>query len=381
MISRRTVCRVASLALLGLLPEGPLAAGPAEEPLPARARRVAEIVRTMRADNGLSAVLCGVWIGDVPAVIIADGNSMTEVPATPDMHYRIGGITEIFEAVLLMRYVDQQRCMLDDRLSRWLPDLRQSNVVTLRMLANSTSGYPDYVTSKSFVDAYLKNPFREWTARELIDIALSTPNQFAPGTSQAYSHTNLVILGEALQKIGGGSMRTLLRREITGPPGLRETDYPPTPEIAFPVLHAFASDRGPLEDSTYWNPAWTSHSGRMTSTLRDLGVFARAVGAGTLLSRKSRAELTAPTTVGLGNNRPNLYFALCMGVANGWMVQNPSFNGYSGIFGHLPSRRISIILATTLGPRSSPDHHYSTLLFKQLVKYLTPDTPIPDEFK
>jgi CubicO group peptidase (beta-lactamase class C family) len=381
MMPLRAIRRAVILALLCLMPFASLSAGPPEEDAGARARHVAEMVRAARADNGLSAVLCGVWIGDRPLVVVADGNSMTCVPATTEMHYRIGGITEIYLSTLLLRYVDQRKCTLDDRLSRWLPDLPQANAVTLRMLANSTTGYPDYVTSKPFVDAYLRDPFREWSARELIGIGLSTPMHFQPGSSWEYSHTNLVILGEALQKIGGGPMRTLLRREIIGPLGLRETDYPATPEITFPVLHAFASDRGPLEDSTYWNPSWTSHSGQMTSTLRDLGVFARAVGAGTLLSRRSRIEQTAPTTVGLGNNRPDLYFALGMGVANGWMIQNPSFNGYSGIFGHLPSRRISIILATTRGPKSSPDHHYSTLRFKQLVKYLTPDTPIPDDFK
>src|SRR5437773_12109497 len=131
------------------------------------------------------------------------------------------------------------------------------------MLANCTSGYPDYVLSQTFIDAFYKDPFREWSAKELIDIGLSTPLKYPPGTGWNYSHTNFVILGEVLQKVGRAPMGELLRREITGPLGLRETDYSTTPDIQPPVLHAFDSERGLFEESTYWNPSWTSHSGLM----------------------------------------------------------------------------------------------------------------------
>ena len=381
MISPRTLCPTTILALLYLLPIASHSAAQPEDPSRARARHVAEMVRAAREENGLSAVLCGVWTGDRELVTLAVGDSMTGVPATPTMHFRAGGVTEIAECTLLLRFVDQRTITLDDRISRWLPNLPQSNAVTLRMLANSTSGYPDYVPNNTFVDAFLKDPFREWSAQELIDIGLSTPRQFSPGASWEYSHTNFVILGEALQKIGRAPMRELLRREITGPLGLRETDFPTTPIIAPPVLHTFDSERGLFEDSTFWNPSWVSHSGRMITTLGDLGRFARAVGAGTLLSAKSRRALVAPTTVGLGGNAPDLYFGMGLAVANGWMVQNPGFAGWNAIFAHLPSRRLSIVVLTTLGRTSPAGVHFSTVLFKQLVRYLTPDVPIPDRFQ
>jgi CubicO group peptidase (beta-lactamase class C family) len=340
-----------------------------------------EMVRAARERNGLSAILCGIWIGDRELLTLADGESMTRIPATLRMHFRAGGITEICECTLLLRYVDRRIVSLDAPLSRWLPELPESNTVTLRMLANSTAGYPDYVPARSFVDAFYSDPFREWTARELIDIGLAAPRRFAPGKNWEYSHTNFVILGEALQKIGRAPMRELMKREITGPLGLRETDFPTTPDIAPPVLHTFDSERGRFEDSTYWNPSWVSHSGRIISTLADLGTLARAVGAGTLLSAKSRREMVAPTTVGLGPNRADFYFGMGIGMANGWMLQNPAFGGFSAIFAHLPSRKISIVIVSTLGRTSDASIHYSTPIFKQMVQYLTPDTPIPDRFK
>jgi D-alanyl-D-alanine carboxypeptidase len=345
------------------------------------AQHLADMLRSDQASYGLSAVLCGVWIGNQKLLMISLGNSMTSVPATEEMHFRVGGVTLTCVCTLLLRLVDQGKLSLDDKLSRWYPNLPQSDAVTLRMLANSTSGYPDYVLSQTFIDAFERDPFKEWTAQELIDIALSTPLLYPPGTGWNYSHTNFVILGEVLQKATGQPMSALLRRNIFAPLGLRETAYPLTAEIESPVLHAFSSERGIYEDSTYWNPSWTSHSGRMTSTLHDLGVIARALGSGVLLSARSRREQIAPTTVGLGQNQAGLYYGLGIIMMNGWMVQNPRFGGYNSILAHLPSRKISIIVATTQGPTNSADVAYSTLIFKQLVQYLTPDTPIPDVVK
>jgi len=133
------------------------------------AQHLVEMLRDAQSQYGLSAVLCGVWMGNEELLTTALGNSMTGVPATEDMHLRVGGVTFTCVATLLLRLVDQGRVSLDDKLSRWYPDLPQANAVTLRMLANCTSGYPDYVLSQPFIDANNRAPFRDWTPQELID--------------------------------------------------------------------------------------------------------------------------------------------------------------------------------------------------------------------
>jgi CubicO group peptidase (beta-lactamase class C family) len=346
-----------------------------------KGQQVADLVSEARTKHGLAAVLCGVWSGNDEVITLALGQSMTGVPATKDMHLRVGGVTLTCVCTALLRLVDERSLSLDDKLSRWYPKLPHADAVTLRMLANCTSGYPDYVLSQAFLDEFKKDPFRQWRAEELIDIGLATPSLYKPGTGWNYSHTNFVILGEVLQKVGGRPVGALLERHILEPLGLKETDYPANAEMRPPVLHAFSSDRGVYEDSTYWSPSWTSHSGQMTSTLHDLGVLARAIGSGSLLSAQSRKEQVAPTMVGLGRNRKDLYYGLGVILINGWMAQNPMFGGYNLIFAHLAAKRLSIVLATTMGPKSSPDVAYSTLLFKDLVKLLAADAPIPEEVK
>ncbi|HVK04816.1 MAG TPA: serine hydrolase domain-containing protein [Armatimonadaceae bacterium] len=306
------------------------------------------------------------------------GDSLPGVPATREMHMRVGGVTLTCLCVAMLRLADRGVLSLEDRLSRWHPELPRSGDVTLRMLANCTSGYPDYILSARFQNDFYGNPFRAFSPEELLAYALETSPLYAPGTDWNYAHTNFVILGGVLQKVTGQSVAALLRREIIDPLRLRDTDYSLTPEIRSPVLHAFSLERGVFEDSTYWNPSWTSYSGLLTSNLYDLGVLARAVGTGSLLSAKARGEQVAPTTVGLGRNLPDLYYGLGVILMNTWMVQNPRFGGYNLIFAHLPSRRLSVVVSATRGPTSDPDTAYSTQIFKDLVNVLAPDTPIPE---
>lgn len=331
--------------------------------------------------HDLKALLCGVWRGKQQVLKTAIGESMTSVPATTDMHLRVGGVTLTCVCVVLLQMVDRGLVTLDTPIAQWYPKLPHADQVTLRMLANCTAGYPDYVPMATFEDAFEKNPFRQWTPQELIDIAMQTPPHYAPGKGWNYSHTNFVILGEILEKIADKPMAKLIEENITRPLGLKQTVYCDTPQIPRPVLHAFTTERGKYEESTFWNPSWTSHSGLMISTLGDMGTLAAAIGAGKLLKKETRAEMTAPTTVGLGINQENLYYAMGIGVMDDWLVQNPRFGGYTVLFANLPEEDLTVIVANTLGPKASPDIAYATLIFKEIVKRLTPQHLIPEMVK
>ena len=73
------------------------------------------------------------------------GESITGVPATKDMHFRNGAVAISYVATLLLQLVDENKVSLDDRLSKWLPDIPNADRVTLGQLALMTSGYRDYV--------------------------------------------------------------------------------------------------------------------------------------------------------------------------------------------------------------------------------------------
>jgi CubicO group peptidase (beta-lactamase class C family) len=121
--------------------------------------RLRAIVQTGAEKAGNKAVVFGMWVDDREILTTALGHSMTTVPATTDMHYRIGGIAETFMSTLLLMLVEQGRISLDDKISRWFPNLLAADQVTVRMLVTNTAGYIDYVT----VDDFLK--LQLWPSR------------------------------------------------------------------------------------------------------------------------------------------------------------------------------------------------------------------------
>lgn len=54
---------------------------------------------------------------------------------------------------------------------------------------------------------------------------------------------------------------------------------------------------------------------------------------------------------------------------------------YGLIFASLPAAELSIVVVSTMGPTCKPGVAFSTLIFKKLVKLLTPETLIPELFK
>src|SRR5205814_1650837 len=73
------------------------------------------------------------------------GESMTGVPATPAMHFRNGAMAFTYMSTMLMELVDRKQARLEDTLSHFLPELPHADRISLKNLANMTSGYADYV--------------------------------------------------------------------------------------------------------------------------------------------------------------------------------------------------------------------------------------------
>ncbi len=343
------------------------------------ARHVVDIARTVMASQDAKAVILRVDIGNRTVVNRGFGVSMEGVPATPNMHFRPGAMVIPMMTTLLLELQDQHRLSLDDKLSLWYPSYPRAGSVTLRMLASSTAGYPDYIQKNvPFLTAFHADPFRHWTDNELLSFAFAKkPFPCDPGGCFVYGHTNYIILGNVIQKVTGRSMGSLIRSRFLRPLGMRQTHITKLPGIPAPVLHSYISDRGVYEDSTFWSPSWGLGDGMiMTSTASDMIREIRAIGSGRLFSKSAGRQFLTPYSRGLPGAPGPLDYGLGIDVANGWMFQLPQFNGDNGILGYLRSRGISIIVENTDGPKVPQGRNISGSIAKQITLYLTPDRPI-----
>ncbi len=374
------------------------------------ADKVTKVVEDNMAKRHLKAVIVRVTVDGKEILTRAFGESMTGVPATTDMHFRNGAVAISYVSTLLLKLVDQKKLSLEDKVSKWLPEIPHSDEVTLGQLAQMTSGYVDFVLGNDEVSAELyTDPYRQWTPEELIAKVSSDPLYYTPGTNWNYAHTNYLILGLALEKATGKKMPDLLQEEVLGPLGLKNTSgNNGTPAIPEPALHAFTSERRQqlgipagtrfYEESTYWNPSWTITQGAIqTTNIFDLNETAIAIGTGKLLSPESyqkmvstelRGKTTAlpacPSTCFVQNE--GYTYGIGLVITGNWYMQNPLFSGEAGAFGYLPSQKAAIAVAVTFDEEAfDPDGNYTEAtsanagdtLFREIGLLVAPNDPPP----
>lgn len=356
-------------------------------------------VRASMAKNHLKAAIVQVRSNGAVVYSGAFGESMTGVPATPSMHFRNGALAFTYMSTLLLEFVDRKKVTLDTKLSKYFPDLPNARRISLRNLAQMTSGYADYVYQPETPRGIDRNPFRQWTPEELIHIGVSKPMQFAPGTNWGYSHTNYVILGLVLQKIAGEPLADAIRKNVLDPMGLRQTSASTLPVIPEPVLHAYSSERRAalgikpnvpfFEETTFWNPSWTTVEGAVEVTdISDLCRSIEAAASGKLLSRASSIAQISRSLVGFGHvqrgcpacRKNTNAFNYGLGVINAgpWITQTLGFSGASGAVGTLRGRRLTIAVEATNAPGAYDAKGNAGLgaveVFRALADALAPNT-------
>jgi CubicO group peptidase (beta-lactamase class C family) len=368
-----------------------------------RADAVMRAVRDTMASEHLKAVIVRVTVDGQEIVTDAVGESMTGVPAAANMHFRNGAVAISYVSTLLLKLVDEQKLSLDDKLSKFLPEIPNSDRVTLGQLAQMTSGYVDYVIGNTKMnEALYADPFRRWTVHDLLQFAVNQPLLYEPGTNWNYAHTNYLLLGLALEKATGEQIPKLLSEKVLRPLGLTNTVNSLTPEIPTPALHAFSSERRAFlkvppgtpfyEESTFWDPSWTiTHGAIQTTDIYDMEATAVGIGSGKLLSADSYQKMVSTELRGKTHNQPgcttceamdDVYtYGLGMVISGNWLLQNPLLSGYAAVEAYLPAQKIAIAVAVTYLPEAFDDQgdypNAADTLFRKIGAVLAPDDAPP----
>jgi D-alanyl-D-alanine carboxypeptidase len=213
---------------------------------------------------------------------VADLSS--EEPMTPEVHQRIGSVNKTFTVSLLLQAEANGLFSLDDTIDQYIEDVPNGDQITLRQMANMTSGIASYTFNEQFQEELFSDPLRIWRPEELVQIGIADSPAFDAGTEFQYSNTNTVMLGLVLEQVSGKPIGDLYREGIIEPLGLRQTSFPNTdPSLPEPQAQGYTlqgQDGGEPVNATNWNPSWGWTAGAMISTVEDLLVYGRALGTG-----------------------------------------------------------------------------------------------------
>ncbi len=149
------------------------------------------------------------------AYLQAYGNARLEpkVSARSEMRYSIGSISKQFTAAAILQLQEEGKLSLDDKVSKYVPNLTRGNEVSIRQLLSHTSGYQDY-WPQDYVPPFM---LQSITTEKILDLWARKPLDFDPGTKWQYSNTNYVIAGVIIEKVGGMPLLQYLQQRVFSP--------------------------------------------------------------------------------------------------------------------------------------------------------------------
>jgi D-alanyl-D-alanine carboxypeptidase len=345
---------------------------------PATANRISRAVARELKRQMLPGAIIGVARDGSRPWLLADGYAdlRTLRPMRTDEHVRIGSVTKAFVTTLLLRLAQEGRVGLDEPIDRYVAGIPGGATITLRRLANMTSGLADNFANQEFTLEYLTG--EKFTPRRLVELGTALPTLFPPGKGWSYSNTNTVLLGIVIQKVTGEPLAVALKKQVFGPLGLTGSSLPSFDPLPKPFAAGYTEQtlNGRLGEATYNTPTATWAAGGMVSTVSDLLKAARLFGTGKpLLGAATQRERTA--WVNFPPNYPGQRYGLGVFDFDGWIGHNGGIPGYTAISWYLPQAHLAVAVSVNsdihVGP-SLPNYAYepASEIGHLLTKILTP---------
>lgn len=217
------------------------------------------------------------------------------VPIGNSSTFKIGSVSKIFTAVLLLKAYEKKMLTLETPLTAFFPENRHWKNIQVKMLLQHQSGIHNFTADSSFFS------YRETaqTQQMLLGKISNFPLDFTPGHSTEYSNSNYFLLALILEKLYQQPYAALIKSEIITPLKLRHTFEGTTiTAAAQPNSYTYTS---------HWTLFPPTHlsiplgSGSLCSNPSDLNRFLSALFEGKLLQQNTLAlMLSARQQFGLG---------------------------------------------------------------------------------
>jgi D-alanyl-D-alanine carboxypeptidase len=305
-VSTRTIAVALAAAIAVAASPGP-ARAEAAEGLPALdGDKLAGIIAGLPDDQVSAALVqirgpAGEWAGTSGTTSLRNA-----APPRPDSRFRIGSITKVFTAVVVLQLMAEKRIDLDRPIERYLPHDFPPRYpdIPVRDLLDFTSG----LNSKFDVDTkdpewFLEHRFDHVGHRDHLDT--SQLPSFPPGTAQRYADIDYLMLGLLVERVTGHSWASEVHRRIIDPLHLTGTSTPADdPRIPGPHVHGYEATDDGWVDISAANPSLQWSAASMISTAPDLDRLLVALFGGRLLPAAQLEEMfTVPDVPLFGSTK------------------------------------------------------------------------------
>ena len=184
------------------------------------------LARTLQEKDGFN----GAWLYAEKGEIVSKGamgfrDPGDTLPITEDTIFQLASVSKTFTGAAALLVVRQGKLSLEDRITKYFPELTAYEGVTVRHLLNHTSGIPDYFDDADwFIDLWKKEQ-RVPGNDEILRFLLETKAKpyFAPGEGLEYSNTGYNLLALLVERLSGVPYEQFLQKNIFEPAGMTAT--------------------------------------------------------------------------------------------------------------------------------------------------------------
>jgi CubicO group peptidase (beta-lactamase class C family) len=193
-----------------------------------------------------------------------------------------GSITKSLTAISIMQLRDRGKLSLDDKIVRWVPELRtmhdpygMMDSITIRMLLSHTAGFQNGTWPYSKGRPW--EPFEPTTWNQLVAMMPYQQLEFRPGSRYGYSNPGFIYLARVVEQISGDPWEDYVQKNIFAPLELRWSYFRSTPYYLAPhrshnyYVERDSSRREQLVDNgAEFDPGITSPNGAWNAPIGDL---------------------------------------------------------------------------------------------------------------
>jgi len=303
---------------------------------------VRSLLEKMRIEYGFPGATAAYVLGDGESGSVAVGFADVEKNRAmqPESRMLAASIGKTFVSATLLALAKEGRLDLDDPLSSYLGDrtwysrLPNGDSITLRQLANHTSGLPDHVYQEGF-ERFFRPEGAE--PEELIETILGKPPLFAPGEGWHYTDTGYLLLGLVIEDVTGESYYDEVDRRFIEPLGLTSTSPSNRRDLAG-LAAGYAAGGKTVDDLgvMVWNPGLEWTGGGLVTTSADLARWAKLLYEGRAMEGDYLRELLTGVEMERGR------FGLGVLITNESQGHGGVIPGYTSSMRYYPKEEVAI---------------------------------------
>lgn len=209
-------------------------------------------------------------------------NIETSKKANYKTKYRIGSISKMFTASLILKSIEENKLSLNQTLDKYFPQIENSKKITIENLLNHRSGIHNFTNDS----IYLSYNTEFKSQKEMIDIITKGKSDFEPNSKAEYSNSNYVLLSYILEKIYKEDYNSILNKKIIKPIGLINTNFGGKTNLLNNESYSYNFEKKWIKE-TETDMSIPMGAGAIVSNPTDLTIFIEQLFAGKIISEKS----------------------------------------------------------------------------------------------